>query len=203
MAWRRTRRSGLVRYLMGLAQTTGRREWGHVPLVRVPVFQDPPEVREIRPDVEVARRDLLAQVGQHRGFARIRRASSPALPVAGNVDHDEPGRVADLPAVEDLHEVRVALARLDQEDEPPAAALELAAEDGLEAARRRDALPLAPAVDVARVRQGRGREPLSRGPARRLFERDAPLPPAVHRMKAERHEHGGCLSPLTSSGTPS
>ena len=48
-------------------------------LVRVPVFQQPTEVPEIRPEVEVARRDLLPQLGQHRGFARP-AAGRVALP---------------------------------------------------------------------------------------------------------------------------
>jgi hypothetical protein len=177
-----------------------------------------PVVPELGPDIEVARRDLPAEVGQARLLARptswghvplVRVPLSVPVPGPGSrrssvrdVDHDQSPGVADLPAVEDLHEVRVALARLDQEDQAPAAQLELAAEQGLEAAPRREALPLAPAVDVADVGQGRGREPLARRPAGRLLERDAPLAPAVDRMQAQRHEHGS-RSPLTSSATPS
>ncbi len=163
----------------------------HVPEIRRKFANSAPKYKS-------PRRDLLAQLGQTRALAHPGGHVPFSVPVFGlggrrspvrHVDHDESRRVADLAPVEDLHEVRVALSRPDQEDEAPAADFELAAEERPVPAGRRDALPLAPAVDVADVREPRRRKPSGRRPARRLLERDAPPAPAVHGMDAERDEH--------------
>ena len=186
------------------------RQAGGRPLPRLHVRR-PPEVGELTAEVEVAGGHLLPQFGQDAGFAPLRpsrprafrRCSRLPLRLAlrvpaldrgasrtgGNVDDDEPVGAPDLLPVEDLHQVPVTLRVLHEEDEALPGDLELASEQGPEPGPRGRPLPLAPAVDVADVREGRRRKPPLRRPGRGLGDRGPAPALAENGMDAQGDEH--------------